>query len=192
MGSGRRNTRSPRRVRTYETVSSSRKAARRLARLGALSDTDGPLAIRRRRSNGAAIAVNRCSGIGIVRVEHGRGRATVLPTSGEVVRVTRAASVQFHRPMVFRVIRVLDWNTYDGWAWLEGYQLNSAGDAVERRDIFVQLNGLQPATDRRGRASAGSRRDKAKVAHRDPPGTVARRDPSSTVARRGPTTAVAR
>jgi hypothetical protein len=25
---------------------------------------------------------------------------------------------------------------------LDGYQLNSAGDAVERRSIFVQLNGL--------------------------------------------------
>jgi len=76
----------------------------------------------------------------------------VLPTSGEVLRITRAASVQFHKPMMFRVIRVLDWNTYDGWAWLEGYQLNSAGDAVERREIFVQLNGLQAVASRHDRA----------------------------------------
>jgi hypothetical protein len=68
----------------------------------------------------------------------------LLPRSGDVLRVTRAASVQFSHPMLFRVIRVHDWKTYDGWAWLDGYQLNAAGDAVERRSIFVQLNGLQP------------------------------------------------
>jgi hypothetical protein len=62
-----------------------------------------------------------------------------------VLRVTRAASIQFAEPLLFRVIRVLDWPTYDGWAWLDGYQLNASGDAVERRSIFVQINGLQPA-----------------------------------------------
>jgi hypothetical protein len=62
-----------------------------------------------------------------------------------VLRVTRAASVQFTTPMLFRVIRVHDWSTYNGWAWLDGYELNSVGDAVERRSIFVQLDGLQPA-----------------------------------------------
>jgi hypothetical protein len=60
--------------------------------------------------------------------------------------VTREASVQFIEPLLFRVIRVHDWPTYDGWVWLDGYQLNSAGDAVERRSIFVQVNGLQPGT----------------------------------------------
>jgi hypothetical protein len=69
----------------------------------------------------------------------------LLPTSGDVLRVTRAASVQFTQPMMFRVIRVHDWQTYNGWAWLDGYQLNSVGDAVERRSIFVQVNGLQRA-----------------------------------------------
>jgi hypothetical protein len=69
----------------------------------------------------------------------------VLPRAGDVLRVTKAASVQFIEPMLFRVIRVHDWPTYDGWAWLDGYQLNTAGDAVERRSIFVQLQGLQPA-----------------------------------------------
>jgi hypothetical protein len=68
----------------------------------------------------------------------------LLPRSGDVLRVTRDASVQFSQPMLFRVIRVHDWQTYDGWAWLEGYQLNAAGDAIERRSIFVQLKGLQP------------------------------------------------
>jgi hypothetical protein len=45
--------------------------------------------------------------------------------------------------MVFRVIRVHDWPTYEGWIWLDGYELNSAGDAVERRSIFVQVGGLR-------------------------------------------------
>jgi hypothetical protein len=68
----------------------------------------------------------------------------VLPRTGDVLRVTKTASVQFTHPMLFRVIRVHDWQTYDGWAWLDGYQLNTTGDAVERRSIFVLLQGLQP------------------------------------------------
>lgn len=47
--------------------------------------------------------------------------------------------------MLFRVIRVHDWSTYDGWAWLDGYELNASGDAVDRRSIFVQVSGLQRA-----------------------------------------------
>jgi hypothetical protein len=65
-----------------------------------------------------------------------------MPRSGDVLRVTRAASVQFIEPMLFRVIRVHDWSTCDGWAWLDGYELDSAGYAVARRSIFVCLNGL--------------------------------------------------
>jgi hypothetical protein len=59
--------------------------------------------------------------------------------------VTREASVQFAAPLLFRVIRVHDWSTYDGWAWLDGYELNPAGEAIDRRSIFVQVNGLQHA-----------------------------------------------
>jgi len=73
----------------------------------------------------------------------------VLPRSGDVVRLTRAASVQFTDPILFRVIRVHDWPTYDGWAWLDGYQLDSSGDAVERRSIFVQIAGLHPVDSNR-------------------------------------------
>jgi hypothetical protein len=72
------------------------------------------------------------------------GSPTLLPRTGDVLRVTKAASVQFTQPILFRVIRVHDWQTYDGWTWLDGYQLNANGDAVERRSIFVQLQGLQP------------------------------------------------
>lgn len=74
----------------------------------------------------------------------------MLPRTGDVLRVTKTASVQFTQPLLFRVIRVHDWQTYDGWAWLDGYQLNSTGDAVERRSIFVQLQGLQPGYLARG------------------------------------------
>ncbi len=84
----------------------------------------------------------------------------MLPRAGDILRVTKAASVQFIEPMLFRVIRVHDWPTYDGWVWLDGYQLNAAGDAVERRSIFVQLEGLQPGqpgsvTSMRPRATVG-------------------------------------
>ena len=67
------------------------------------------------------------------------------PRPGDLLRVGREASVQFHRPILFRVIRVLDWTTFDGWIWLEGYELNAAGDAVNRRAIFVQPAGLRIA-----------------------------------------------
>ncbi|MBY8870717.1 hypothetical protein K7640_02530 [Micromonospora sp. PLK6-60] len=62
--------------------------------------------------------------------------------AGDLVRVTRAASVQFVNPIMFRMIRVLDWPTYDRWVWLDGYQLNDKGEAVARRSIFVQPAGL--------------------------------------------------
>ncbi|KUJ47953.1 hypothetical protein [Micromonospora gifhornensis] len=67
------------------------------------------------------------------------------PRAGDLLRVGPEASVQFIRPILFRVIRVLDWATYDGWIWLEGYQLDSRGDAVARRSIFVMQAGLRTA-----------------------------------------------
>lgn len=68
---------------------------------------------------------------------------TTLPRPGELLTITVAASVQFHHPIRFAVISVSDSETgYDGWAWLDGYEINAAGDAVDRRSIFVQLDGL--------------------------------------------------
>lgn len=67
----------------------------------------------------------------------------MLPRSGDVLQVTRDASVQFADPILFRVIRVHDWPTYDGWVWLDGYELNGSGEAVERRSIFVKISGLR-------------------------------------------------
>lgn len=66
--------------------------------------------------------------------------------SGEVVRLGRAASVQFAcAPVVLCVIRVHDWSTYDGWVWLDGYQLDCAGQAVDRRSVFVRIDGIERA-----------------------------------------------
>ncbi|MET8043613.1 hypothetical protein ABZU25_22450 [Micromonospora sp. NPDC005215] len=39
--------------------------------------------------------------------------------TGDMLRLDRAVSVQFMRPITVRVIRVLDWITYDGWAWID-------------------------------------------------------------------------
>lgn len=78
----------------------------------------------------------------------------MLPRGGDVLHITKAASVQFAAPIFYRVIRVHDWPTYEGWVWLDGYEMNTAGDAVERRSIFVQINGLrfvQPKFDPRAR-----------------------------------------
>ncbi|MET8310411.1 hypothetical protein [Micromonospora sp. NPDC005173] len=76
--------------------------------------------------------------------------------SGDLLRLTRAASPQYVRPIVVRVIRVLDWPTYHGWLWIDAYELNSKGDAVARRSLYVLVEGVHwmavptpPATTRR-------------------------------------------
>lgn len=76
--------------------------------------------------------------------------------AGDILHVTREASCQCVRPMMFRVIRLHDWSTWEGWVWLDGYKLNAAGDAVERRSIFVQRAGLRVASVRA--SSQGSTR----------------------------------
>ncbi len=54
------------------------------------------------------------------------------PTPGEELLISREASVQFARTpaFVFRVISVCPRPTYDGWAWVTGYQLDGQGQAV--------------------------------------------------------------
>ncbi|MFG1675851.1 hypothetical protein [Micromonospora sp. NPDC049282] len=81
----------------------------------------------------------------------------MTPRPGDLLHVTRAASVQFVRPIMFRVIRTLDWTTYDGWAWLDGYELNAAGDAVARRTIFIRPTGLRRLSPARPSARARAR-----------------------------------
>ncbi|TDC28865.1 hypothetical protein [Micromonospora sp. KC213] len=64
--------------------------------------------------------------------------------AGDVLRLTRAASPQFVEPIRVRVVRRLDdWHTYEGWKWVDAYELNTAGDAVRRRTLYVRLAGVQ-------------------------------------------------
>lgn len=72
------------------------------------------------------------------------------PRSGDVFHVGTAASVQFSPPsaIVVRVIRVDPRPTYAGWVWLDCYVLAGVGgDAVDRRQIFVQVAGLRSVGD---------------------------------------------
>ncbi|MEU8313989.1 hypothetical protein [Micromonospora sp. NPDC049033] len=63
--------------------------------------------------------------------------------AGDLLRLGRAASVQFCRPITVRVIReITDRHPYDGWAWIEAYELNGRGVAVAKRELFVRLAGL--------------------------------------------------
>ncbi|MEU8424011.1 hypothetical protein AB0C15_24400 [Micromonospora sp. NPDC048835] len=69
----------------------------------------------------------------------------MIPKPGDVLHVGNDASVQFggDRSLTFRVIKVCDRPTYEGWVWLSGYSLDRAGIAVDRREIFVQRAGLR-------------------------------------------------
>lgn len=64
--------------------------------------------------------------------------------AGALLWLDTQASVQFTtRPIRYRVIRLQDWDTYDGWIWLDGYELDAAGDAIERRAVFVLIKGVR-------------------------------------------------
>lgn len=77
-------------------------------------------------------------------------RGVLVP--GDVVQVGAEASVQFsgERGLLFRVIRVDPRVTYDGWIWLDGYVIGPAGNALQRRRIFVRQEGLRPVVLNRG------------------------------------------
>ncbi|MFI5936362.1 hypothetical protein [Actinoplanes sp. NPDC051494] len=64
---------------------------------------------------------------------------------GDVVMVGRSASVQFAGASAFayRVVDVDGRPTYDGWVWLDGFQLDRQGRPVQRRKIFVREAGLR-------------------------------------------------
>lgn len=91
----------------------------------------------------------------------------MVPKAGDLVRVTGRASVQFAgtRALMFRVLAVDRKPTYYQWAWITGYVLDQAGEAVERREIFVQPAGLVPVPSPKatrpavpGRRPIGTRR----------------------------------
>ncbi|MEV4758770.1 hypothetical protein AB0J86_27235 [Micromonospora sp. NPDC049559] len=66
--------------------------------------------------------------------------------AGDAIHVGAAASVQFAdgSAILVRLIRVENWPTYHGWAWLDVYVIDRKGVAIERRHIYVQLAGLRP------------------------------------------------
>jgi len=68
----------------------------------------------------------------------------MMPRPGDVVHVGRRASVQFcdQSAITVRVITVDEKPTYHGWCWLTAYVLDPSGQAVDRREIFVQPAGL--------------------------------------------------
>jgi hypothetical protein len=74
-----------------------------------------------------------------------------IPSSGDVVFVGPAASVQFDglRALVLRVISVQRESEHDRWAWLTGYVLDRSGRATVRREVYVRLAGLRFARPRR-------------------------------------------
>ncbi|MGC4895961.1 hypothetical protein [Micromonospora sp. DT31] len=79
--------------------------------------------------------------------------------AGTLLRLDHAASVQFCRPITIRVIREIeDRHPYDGWAWIEAYELNAKGDAVAKRELFVQIAGLNWLDASAGRGAAVARR----------------------------------
>lgn len=64
--------------------------------------------------------------------------------TGDLLHLTRAASPQFVRPILFRLIKVrAEPDTYHGWVWMEGYQLDARGNAVVRRDLYVRKAGVR-------------------------------------------------
>jgi hypothetical protein len=66
--------------------------------------------------------------------------------AGDLILLSRAASPQFVKPIGFRVIREEPATTAegDGWVWLDGYEVDDQGEAVERRLVFVQRTGVRP------------------------------------------------
>ncbi|MGW4463032.1 hypothetical protein [Micromonospora sp. NPDC004704] len=108
----------------------------------------------------------------------------MVPEPGDVLRIGAAASVQFGgaSAIVFRVTVVSKQPTYDGWVWLHGYVLDRKGEATEKREIFVQYDGLHLLARPHKPAQAANR-----------PGVVAA-TPGRTAVRRpaGPTTGIRR
>ena len=81
-----------------------------------------------------------------------------LPVSGDVLLIDRPASPQFITPFLFTVSRQWDWDAYSGWTWIEGYQLDNAGNAILKRSLFVIVEGLElihETTQVHPRANAG-------------------------------------
>ncbi|MCZ7376566.1 hypothetical protein [Micromonospora sp. WMMC250] len=67
------------------------------------------------------------------------------PDPGAVVLVGPECSVQFSgsRAVRVQVVSVDERTNYPGWIWLTGYVLGPRGQAVDKRELYVQAAGLK-------------------------------------------------
>jgi len=67
--------------------------------------------------------------------------------SGHTVLIGRACGVQFGdgRHLVLRVIDAEPSKYWDGMAWISGYVLDTGGKAVDKREVYVIVDGLRVA-----------------------------------------------
>jgi hypothetical protein len=63
---------------------------------------------------------------------------------GHTVHIGADCGVQFAsgRDLTLRVTVTEDSKSWDGIAWITGYVLNHAGQAIERREVYVIVAGL--------------------------------------------------
>jgi hypothetical protein len=68
------------------------------------------------------------------------------PQTGDVILIGPTAGAQFAggRHLIMRVSKITASKSWDGMAWIDGYVLNPQGVATERREVYVQVNGLRP------------------------------------------------
>ncbi|WP_410811715.1 hypothetical protein [Micromonospora sp. 067-2] len=64
---------------------------------------------------------------------------------GDLLLIGAACSVQFEgdRALRLRLVSVDPRPTYHGWVWLAGYVVNDKGDAVDKREVYVQKAGIE-------------------------------------------------
>lgn len=91
--------------------------------------------------------------------------------AGTVLWIGRAAGVQFggDRAITLRLVSVDEQPTYEGAAWVTGYVLNARGEAITRRELYIDVTaGVRvlpphaPAPARRP-AAASSRQGRPTV-----------------------------
>jgi hypothetical protein len=70
------------------------------------------------------------------------GQEIPAPRPGDIVTVDQRAAHYLQTPIRLRILLVQRSITYDGWAWLHGFELDATGRLGERRAVFVELAGL--------------------------------------------------
>src|SRR5437868_3434692 len=76
-------------------------------------------------------------GLGAFPARRALAVMVMLPKPGDVVRLESAASVQFSgdRAITLRVISVVNPPERAEFTWVHGYELDSSGEARERREV---------------------------------------------------------